>query len=185
MTLFEFVTVMVSMILALCLGHLLRSASFLAKTEREIKWCLPYLLWSVVLFLSVINHWWSLWDLRDIEWNYGSFLYILAAPILITFATGLLSPSQSKPGPVDLQAHYSRTRRTFSVVLAAYAGVMWFDGPLFTNQAVFGAVGMLHIPVIVADLVPSVSDNHRVNAAAASVVIAILVLIMVVRYSLA
>ena len=185
MTLFEFVTVMVSMILALCLGHLLRSASFFAKTDRKIKWCLPYVLWSLVLFLTVINHWWSLWDLRDIEWNYGSFIYILAAPILITFATGLLAPTRSNSGPIDLQAHYSRTRRTFSVVLATYASVMWFDGPLFTEQAVFGIVGTLHIPIIVADLVPSVSANHRANAIAASTVITMLVIIMVVRYSAA
>ena len=183
MSLFEFVTVMVSMILALCLGHLLRNASFLAGTDREVKHSLPYILWSLVLLLTVINHWWSLWDLRDLDWNYGSFLYILAAPILITFATGLFSPIQPNLGPIDLQAHYSRIRRTFSAVLATYAGVMWFDGPLFAEQAVFGTVGILHIPIIVADLVPSVSANHRVNAVAASTVIAILLFIMVVRYS--
>jgi hypothetical protein len=155
----------------------------LAKTDREIEWSLPYVLWSMVLFLTVINHWWSLWDLRDLDWNYGSFLYILAAPILITFATGLLSPIQPNSGPIDLQKHYSRTRRTFSVVLASYATVMWFDGPLFADQAVFGVVGMLHIPIIVADLVPSVSANDRVNAVAASTGIIIILIIMVVRYS--
>lgn len=183
MSLFEFVTVMVSMILALCLGHLLRSASFLAKTDREIKWSVPYVLWSLVLFLTVINHWWSLWDLRDVDWNYGSFLYILMAPILVTFATGLLSPIQPNSGPIDLQIHYARTRRTFSAVLATYAAVMWFDGPLFAEQAVFGSVGLLHIPIIVADLVPYVSTNDRVNAVAAGVVITIVSIIMIVRYS--
>lgn len=183
MSIFEFVTVMVSMILALCLGHLLRSASYLAKTDREITYYLPYVLWSLVLFLSVINHWWSLWDLRDVNWDYGAFLYILVAPILITFATGLLSPTRSNTRAIDLQAHYSRTRRVFSAVLAAYAGVMWFDGPLFAGQAVFGTVGLLHVPVIAADLVPAVSGSRRANAIAASIVIAILLSIMIVRYS--
>jgi hypothetical protein len=183
MSLFEFVTVMVSMILALCLGHLLRSASFLAKTDRDIRHYMPYTLWSLVLFLSVINHWWSLWDLREVDWDYGSFLYILVAPILITFATGLLSPIQPNSGPIDLQAHYSRTRRAFSAALVAYAGVMWFDGPLFAGQAAFGNIGLLHIPIIAADMIPGVSSNRRANAAAAGTVIAILLIIMVVRYS--
>ncbi len=183
MSLFEFVTVMVSMILALCLGHLLRSASFLAKTDREVRYYLPHTLWSLVLFLSVINHWWSLWDLRDLNWDYGSFLYILAAPILITFATGLFSPLQPTSGPIDLQAHYSRTRRAFSAALFAYACVMWFDGPLFAGQAVFGKVGLLHIPIILADLVPGLTSNRRANTAAASTVISILLIIMVVRYT--
>lgn len=90
MSLFEFVTVMVSMILALCMSQLLRNASFLAKTDREIKHYLPCTLWLGVILITVINHWWSLWDLRSVNWSYASFLYILVAPILITFGTGLL-----------------------------------------------------------------------------------------------
>jgi hypothetical protein len=183
MNMFEFVTVMVSMILALCLGHLLRSASFLAKTDREVIYYLPFVLWSIVVLLSVINHWWTLWDLRDVDWNYGSFVYILVAPVLITFATGLLSPSQSNSGPIDLRAHYSRIRRLFSLVMVGYAGVMWFDGPLFAGQAVFGTVGALHIPIIAADCVPGISGNDRANALAAGVVLGILLIVMFVRYS--
>ncbi len=183
MNMFEFVTVMASMILALCLGHLMRSASFLAKTDREVIYYLPLVLWSIVVLLSVINHWWTLWDLRDVDWNYGSFVYILVAPVLITFATGLLSPSQSSSGPIDLRAHYSRIRRLFSLVMVGYAGVMWFDGPLFAGQAVFGTVGILHIPIIAADLVPGISGNDRANAVAAGAVIAIILVVMFVRFS--
>jgi hypothetical protein len=182
MSLFEFVTVMVSMILALSLGHLLRSASFLAKTDREVIYYLPFVLWSIVLLLSVVNHWWSLWDLRDVDWDYGSFLYILAAPILITFAMGLLSPIQSTSGAIDLRAHYSKIRRLFSLVMVGYGSFMWFDGPLFTEQTVFGTVGLLHIPIIAADFVPAISGNDRANAAAAGAVIVILLIVMFVRY---
>jgi len=183
MSMFEFVTVMVSMILALCLGHLLRSASFLAKTNREVIYYLPLVLWSIVVLLSVVNHWWTLWDLRDLDWSYGSFIYILIAPVLVTFATGLLSPSQSSSDAIDLRAHYSRIRRLFSLVMVGYAGVMWFDGPLFAGQAVFGTVGALHIPIIAADCVPGISGNDRANTLAAGVVIAILLIVMFVRYS--
>jgi len=182
MSLFEFVTVMVSMILALCLGHLLRGASFLAKTDRGVSYYLPSVLWSIALLLSVINHWWSLWDLRDVDWNYGSFIYILAAPVLITFATGLLSPIQSNLGPIDLRAHYSRIRRPFSAVMATYAGVMWFDGPLFAGQAIFGTVGLIHIPIIAADLVPGITGNDRANTVAAGAVNIMLLIVMLVRY---
>ena len=185
MSLFEFVTVMVSMILALCLGQLLRSASFLAKTDREIRHYLPFTLWFVGILLTVVNHWWSLWDLRSVDWSYASFLYILAAPVLVSFATGLMSPSQSKSGVIDLRAHFARTRRLLSAVFVIYASFMWFDGPLFTEQAVFGPVGMMHVPIIAATVVPGVSGNDRANAVAASTVIAVLLVVMVVRYSVA
>ena len=45
MSLFEFVTVMISMILALSLGRLLRSASYLAKTDRDVIAHRPYTFW--------------------------------------------------------------------------------------------------------------------------------------------
>ena len=185
MSLFEFVTVMVSMILALCLGQLLGSVSFLAKTERKVKTYLPFTLWSVVILLTVVNHWWSLWDLRNIDWSYASFLYILVAPVLVTFATGLLSPNLPTSGPIDLQAQYARIRQSFSISFLAYVLFMWFDGPLFTEQAVFGKVGILHIPIIAATLVPGMSEDDHANSVAASVVIAVLLVVIVVRYSTA
>jgi hypothetical protein len=183
MSLFEFVTVMVSMILALCLGHLLRNASYLARTSKRVKTYLPHTLWSLVVFLGVINHWWSLWDLRDVDWSYASFVYILIAPILVTFATGLLSPEQTSSDVVDLEAHYLRIRRLFATVYVLYAIVMWFDGPLFAGQAVFGPVGLMHVPIIAAAVLPAFTASRRITAAAAAVEVVVLLGVMALRYS--
>ena len=113
MSLFEFVTVMISMILALCLGGLLRSASYLAKTDREVIACRPWTLWFFATLLTVIDHWWSLWDLRDIQWTDASFLYVLVAPVLIALTAGLISPDQNASGTIDMSAHFSRVKRLF------------------------------------------------------------------------
>lgn len=183
MSLFEFVTVMVSMILALCLGHLLKGASFLAKTDRKTVHYAPYTLWSVVVLMAVVNHWWSLWDLHDVDWSYTSFLYILAAPVLVSFATGMMSPEQGVVGPIDLRQHYARIRRLFSAVMILYVLFMWFDGPLLAGQDPFGLVGALHVPMLAAFLVPGISAAKRANSIAASVVITILLGVMIARYS--
>ena len=138
MSLFEYVTVMVSMILALCLGHILRSVSFLAKSDQEISYYLPHTLWSLLLFISVVNHWWSLWDLRDLNWSYISFLYVLGAPILISFAAGLLSPNRTDSKPINFEVLFPKVRPLFFATMIGYGLFMWFDGPLFTQQAVLG-----------------------------------------------
>ena len=183
MSLFEFVTVMISMILALCLGQILRNASYLAKTEREIVVYRPYALWVVSIILAVVNHWWSLWDLRNIDWNYASFVYMLLAPTLVTFAVGLLAPSRTGTGPINLERHFSKIRGLFSKVLVGYTLVMWFDGPLFAGQAPFGIVGLAHPPIIAAFLVPSFTNGVRANLLAASVVIVAMLAVMTARYS--
>jgi hypothetical protein len=45
MSLFEFVTVMISMILALTLGQLLSGAAFLLRSSRQVRWYAPHTLW--------------------------------------------------------------------------------------------------------------------------------------------
>ena len=182
MSLFEFVTVMISMILALCLGQILRSASYLAKTEREVVFYRPYALWLVSIMLMVVNHWWSLWDLRSIDWNYASFVYMLVAPTLVTFAVGLLAPGRTATGPINLERHFSRIRKLFSKTLVCYTLVMWFDGPLFAGQAPFGIVGLVHPLIIAAFLVPSFTNDARTNSLAASVVIVAMLAVMTARY---
>ncbi len=181
MSLFEFVTVMISMILALTLGRMPRSASYLAKTDRDVITHRPHTIWFVAALLAVISHWWSLWDLRGIQWNYASFLYVLVAPILIAFGAGLITPDRSVSGAIDIPAHFARIRKLFSKVMVGYVFFMWFDGPLLAGQDVLGVVGILHVPIIAAASVPWISGDDRVNLGAALVALAGVVVLMVVR----
>jgi amino acid transporter len=110
MSLFEYVTVMISMILALALGQLLMSAASLAKHRKHLIPFVPYILWFGCLFLTLINHWWSIWDLRAIEWNYAAFLYILIAPTLMFFAVGLLAVKNVGDSEINLETEFEQVR---------------------------------------------------------------------------
>ena len=136
----------------------------------------------MTILLTVVNHWWSLWDMRGVDWNYLSFLYILVSPILISFATGLLAPAQPATGPVDLAVHFDRVRRLFAGIMTTYVLVMWFDGPLFAGQAIFGKIGVMHIPILAAMIMPALSASHRTHSITAAVVIGMLLVLMTLRY---
>lgn len=182
MSLFEFVTVMISMILALSLGQLLSGISFLLKTERAIHRYLPHSLWLACIGVTVINHWWSLWDFRDLAWDYAAFIYILVAPTLVSVAVGLIAPDQSGSGPIDLQTQFARVRRTFAAVFSIYVLAMWFDGPLLAGHEPLGVIGSLHIPILASALVPLFTDNRRANVIAPCGVLFMLVLVMLKRF---
>lgn len=182
MSLFEFVTVMISMILALSLGQLLSGVSYLLKTERRIHRYLPHSLWLACIGVTVVNHWWSLWDFRDLQWDYATFIYILIAPTLISVSVGLIAPDQSGSAPIDLQTQFARVRRTFAVVFSVYVLAMWFDGPLLAGHHSLGVIGFLHVPILAASLVPLFSADKRANVAAPIVVLATLMVVMFKRF---
>lgn len=182
MSLFEFVTVMISMILALCLGHILRATSLLVKTNRRVVFYAPYAIWLAVIFLSVINHWWSLWDLRNHEWDYASFLYILAAPILISFATGTLMPEEISSEQVDLEAQYLRARKVFFLAMTGYGVFMLFDGPLLAGQDLAQNFNLITIVLLMDTIIPVFTANRMINALCGSISFAMVLAVIVTRY---
>jgi hypothetical protein len=115
------------------------------------------------LGLSLVNHWWALWDFRDVDWNYASFLYILIAPLLIFLAVGLLTPERTDPDSNDMQRQFARVRRPFAGLVCAYVLVMWFDGPILAGQDRWGAVGLLHVPILAGAALDLVTENRRAS----------------------
>lgn len=182
MSLFEFVTVMISMILALSLGQLLSSLSYLTKTPHKIIPSKPYMLWLIAIGITLVNHWWSLWDLRDISWNYFSFLYVLIAPALITFAVGLFVPERVQSGPVDLSSQFLKIRPTFTKVMLVYILFMWFDGFLLAGQDIFGLVGLLHIPLLAALSFSLLDKGARLNTLVPIVLMIDMLIVIIIRF---
>lgn len=177
MSLFEFVTVMVSMILALTLGQLLAGTSFLLKSSREVRWHAPHTLWLATLGLTLVNHWWSLWDFHTLDWDYASFLYIL-----IALAVGLIAPDRSASGSLDMVQHYARVRRPFALLFVAYVLAMWFDGPLLAGHDPLGTVGVLHLPILAGAVLALVTDRRMANLMAPLSVFAMMVVVIITRF---
>jgi len=182
MSLFEFVTVMISMILALALGQLLMFASSLAKRRANLVTYAPYTLWIVYIYLTLINHWWSLWDLRDITWSYAAFLYMLIPPTLIFFGVGLLVFKVKRDGRLDLQARFEQVRPLFMMIMIGYVLSMWFDGPLLAGQDPLGLIGLMHTPIVALYVVGLVSTNRGVQVAVPLLGTSALIAIMVTRF---
>jgi hypothetical protein len=182
MSLFEFVTVMISMILALTLGQLLSGASFLLRSTKEVRWYAPHTLWVATLGLTLVNHWWALWDFRDLDWNYASFLYILIAPVLIFLAVGLLAPDRTDSDSNDMQHQFARVRRPFAALVCAYVLVMWFDGPILAGQDPFGAIGLLHLPIVAGAVLALVTENRRANVLSPALTFTSVAVIMIIRF---
>lgn len=72
MTLFEYVTVVVSIVLALGVMRLLDGVRVAAAAERRY---LPHLLWIATKLFNHTLFWWALWSGRDaVSWNFASFM---------------------------------------------------------------------------------------------------------------
>ena len=110
MTFFEYMMVMVSLIMALALSHIMRaSAEFLSSPKRY--WVQS--LWAVIIVFLILQSWWAYWDLRDItEWSFLKYLSIFFYPIFFSFIASVLIPA-NRNAEHDWRASFYKKRAWF------------------------------------------------------------------------
>ena len=126
MSLFEYLSVAVSIVLGLGLTHVL--ANLGAVTRSEVRHPL-HVAWAALLLLYLLQTWWALWDLNSVvTWNQFAFFFVLLGPGLLYVAATVLIPRAASP-PASWSAHFFQVRRPFLATILTFflwgVAVMW------------------------------------------------------------
>jgi len=111
MTLFEYMSVAISLIVALTFAEALRGMRSALNPQRRYG---PHLAWLLIKLSNPINFWWRLWVLRDFPhyWNWGTYLLALIIPGLIYMQ--VMSLLGDNPNTVsDWRKHFYEQMRWF------------------------------------------------------------------------
>lgn len=107
---FEYLSVLISVIVGLGLSHLLTTSARLLQRRRTVRTYTPTLLWIATLFLLQVQIWWVTYNSRrDTDWNYFSFLLLLAIPVIGYLLCYLVVPPLDTE-IVDLRGNYYENR---------------------------------------------------------------------------
>ncbi len=118
MTAFEYLSVLLSIILGLAITHVLEGYRGLLLARKRVRRYWPSLIWSALILLFTCQAWWASFGLDDRrEWRFDVFLVIVGQMALIYMAAALVLPDARGDEPVDLRAHYETQRRPFFAVL--------------------------------------------------------------------
>ena len=137
MTLFEFILVLVSLILAIGVTQLLRGVANVVRYRDELKLSWVPLCWAGTLFLLTAAHWWSLWDMRDTAWTFPTFFFLLLPPTLQYFAISLLVSWKLDSERASLQDEFQRIRVPFLGAVLLWTLIVMWDGAILGAEAIW------------------------------------------------
>lgn len=132
MTIFEYLSIAASIVLALALGKL---ASAIPYVFAKRKFDAVYSVLFISLFLGAMLQWWVVWQLNEYQdWSFAGFMLLMASPIVLFVTTHVLV-SESPAEVVSWQAYLSEIHRLFFALLLlglllAYARGYYFHGEL-------------------------------------------------------
>jgi hypothetical protein len=118
MSMFEYLMVLVSIVMGLGITQVLRGLSKIARSRSAYS---VLTLWALLLFYLHVQSWWALWDLNEVAtWNQLYFTMIVLIPCSLFGATELLLPMGATP-ETDWRTHFFSVRRWFFVLMITFS----------------------------------------------------------------
>ena len=168
MSQFEYVTVFLSILLALAAAEILAGLGRLIREREHIRIYWVHVAWMLLMILAVTQSWWVIWNVRAHEFtSFFEFLVIVVPRMIWVLVAFLLSPPISPGEPFDLRDYYFRHIRWVALLGAVgLFGIAFSRAALGVENALSPVNG---IRVVVIGILVSLgfSKNPKIHEAAA------------------
>jgi len=171
---FNYLSVMVSMVLGLGLTQLFAGIGNLVQVRRRVRFYWLHAVWIALMIGLHLQMWWSFWMMRGVqEWTYTGFAFVLLGPATLVIASHVLLP-ELVDGTIDAERHYYDTRTVFFGLLAVAGVWALLIESVMGLRSLIVAFRLLQVFGIGMMVVCAWSANRRVHAVCTFLVIAML-----------
>jgi hypothetical protein len=117
---FEYVAVLISIIVGLALTQILRGIGRLVTTSDGPRPYWVHLFWNFYLFLLIVAFWWWEFRLDRVDWSLSIYLVVIIYATLLFFASLLIQPTTTDQIGSYKDYYYSRRVWIFGLLLAIW-----------------------------------------------------------------
>ena len=122
---FSYLSVLISIILALGMTRVLAGVGEMlqARSRRHIYWV--HVVWIVNLFLYLVIAWWIFYRWRNQQlWTFSLFVFVLISPTILYLASLLLFPREGAvDASLNYKTHFYANHRAFFIIFALFGPV--------------------------------------------------------------
>ena len=181
MSQFEYVAVLISIIVGLALTQLLRGVGRMVVTKDGPRAYWVHLIWTLYLFINTALFWWWEFRLDTASWALGLYLVIIIYATLFFFASLVLQPGKLEGVRNYKEYYYSRRRWIFGLLIAL---ALWdFVDTLSKGVEYFLSYGIEYpvrqLMLVTASVVAIITANERYHAVFATLWMIVFVVYMI------
>jgi hypothetical protein len=118
---FEYLTVLIAIILGIGITHILKSLGRILGATKSLNISVAHLIWTANIVTFLVVFWWWGINLRELrEWVFLQYFFLLFVTSLWCLLAALLYPT-TIPKDYDLRAHFAEKRKAFFAILILLA----------------------------------------------------------------
>ena len=177
MTLFEFLSVAISIVLALSAGQLLTNFREIFDPGRRF-W--THAMWVVHLLIMHVLVWWSLWAFREVPWNLATFFLILLPPATLFVCSSTLVPNNAS-NVTSWKEHFFQVRGWFFAARSLFIVTAGFRSWFLLDKPVLETPSRASIPMLILCIAGLLVPGERFHRVLAGAAMALLLAISIFR----
>jgi hypothetical protein len=118
---FEYLTVLIAIILGIGMAHLLMSIGRVLGETKSLNMSVVHSIWTANILIFLVVFWWWGINLRELqEWVFLQYFFLLFDTSLWCLMAAMLYP-RAIPQNYDLKAHFAKRRKAFFSILILLA----------------------------------------------------------------
>lgn len=108
MSRFEYLSVLVSIVIALGISEIVSSWGRLIQSRALVRFSWVQAFWSAFAVVLMVQFWWGFWEFRVVEhWSFPGLLAVVTECLVLVLAGMVLVPGGRITEPIDLGEHYT------------------------------------------------------------------------------
>jgi len=125
LTHFEYVTVFLSIVMALAVAELLAGLGRLIRERQRVRVYWVHVAWMIMAIMAVTQSWWVVWASRTHDFsNFLEYFSLILPRFLFVLCAFLLSPPIAPGESLDLREYYFRHFRWVAFLFATSLSVV-------------------------------------------------------------
>lgn len=175
MGLFEFLMILMSVVIGLAITEVLTGAANLLRARLSVQFHWLHVLFQVGVFFALLQQWWESWNYVSVgEISFGLVLSILFPSLMLFLIAHLLYPRPAEGAKLG-EYYYEQAPVLWSLVLlGTFEGT--FLAPFVRGDPVLEPANLSGIPMVAICLVLVFSRNRWAHSILAPLVMTLVIL---------
>ena len=175
MGLFEFLMILISVVIGLGLTEILTGWANLLRARDDVRFYWVHTLFQFGVFFALLQQWWEFWEMEEVgEIAFLAVLVVLATPILLFLIAHLLFPTQAEGADLE-EYYYSQAPLLWGLVITGTLAGTFLE-PVISGYPVFHPANLSGIPMVAFCFFLAVSKNRRAHGVLVPIIILIVLL---------
>lgn len=173
MAIFDYVMLLISVVLSLGLARLLETHARLIKRGAAVRWSATYLAWLAIVGAMHVDLWATLWSVHTTtHWQWTEIMGFFFQAVALFYGAVLLAPDEPLES-IDLwQFHLDNRRRYVPAVIVYTLLGCWLTLTFLPTEQFLSAVYKVGLPMVVGCIAAMVVSSLWAQRAIALAMVA-------------